>query len=74
MNGENAMERARRILDGLNHCLPVNMIDTILDCATCPYDKPCHDRDDRDSISLPMALVEDVRDLCKELLGKTLTM
>lgn len=66
------MEQARRILDGLNHCLPVNMIDAILDCATCPYDKPCHERENMDSISLPLALVEDVRSLCKELLKNIL--
>ena len=68
------MADARIILDGLNHCLPVNMIDTVLDCASCPYDKPCHERENRDSISLPLALVEDVRELCKDLLGKTLVM
>lgn len=66
------MEQARRILDGLNHCLPVNMIDAILDCATCPYDKSCHEREDMGSISLPLALVEDVRSLCKELLKNIL--
>lgn len=63
---------ARKVLDGLAHCVPETEVDGRLVCETCPYDAKCYGRNG--AIWLPVELVEDMRRFAKESLGRTLTM
>lgn len=64
--------RARKVLDGLAHCLPESNADAMMRCETCPYDNDCHRHNA--AVKLPIEMVEDIRRFAKELLGKTLLM
>lgn len=66
------MGDARKILDGLAHCVPETEVDAMMECITCPYNKACHK--ENVSITLPVEMVEDIRAVLKESLGKTLMM
>lgn len=66
------MELARKILDGLAHCVPETQVDAAMSCDTCPYNRDCHGN--VGSILLPIEFVEDIRRFAKESLGRTLTM
>ena len=67
------MELARKILDGLAHCLPESETDRLLSCETCPYVSECNGWS-AGTIRLPLELVEDMRRFVKKSLGRTLTM
>ena len=58
-------ELAKRIRDGLQHCLPETDAEAAMSCGTCPYCNRCM-RDPEHSmapVSVPLALVADIRRL-----------
>ncbi len=64
--------RARKIIDGLAHCLPETVTESMMSCETCPYTNDCHKH--YAAVRLPIEMVEDIRRFAKETLGNIVTM
>lgn len=61
-NAKDGAERARRALDGLKHCMPEGKDGG--GCGGCPYmEKNGCACEDREMVYLPMAMVEDFRNV-----------
>lgn len=61
-------DHARRVLDGLNHCMPEGKAGG--GCGGCPYlAKDCCACEERAMVYLPLAMVEDIRKALKQALA-----
>lgn len=58
---------AKRIYEGLEHCMPSQPENEALDCRGCPY--PCTPED---GVQLPVKMIEDMRALAKEVMPRVL--